>query len=304
MIQHGCVTASDDNPGDRGPYDVLDGLAPLTAAQPPPSNGRVRSLQEARAALRIPTSSKLDVLRAWGIPQDGHLVVQLIADTDEPGLVAEFATLRVITRVDNKLGARDPGRRLRLSEKSNALWIVYGSIVIAADRSLVIESLAIGPAFAGQLTNPDDETALGITGELLRLISPPTILTACAEQLAWRVRWYEQAVREGTAAPLTALQEEHLARIDQGRPPRAQTPDDQLAAIATRYLTLLYRGNTRPRKQLAEEFGLTTTQIRDRLHQAREREYLVGGTQGRAGAAAGPRLQRPDGFVTTANIHT
>jgi hypothetical protein len=44
------------------------------------------------------------------------------------------------------------------------------------------------------------------------------------------------------------------------------------------------------RLQLAREFGLTTTQVRDRTNQARRRGYLTPGSRGRAGANPGPRL--------------
>jgi hypothetical protein len=79
-------------------------------------------------------------------------------------------------------------------------------------------------------------------------------------------------------------------RIDQGRPQHATLSDDQFAQFAARYLTLYHRGVPQLRLQLAREFGLTTTQVRDRTNQARRRGYLTPGSRGRAGANPGPRL--------------
>ena len=122
-------------------------------------NGRVRSLEEARRALWIPKNSDPEVLRAWGTPTDFQLAVYPVEEAEAPRRVAEFALLRVVKREGHKLVAGDRGTRLRLAEKSNALWIVYGSIVVATDGSLVIESLAVGPAFEDQLSREGDDIA-------------------------------------------------------------------------------------------------------------------------------------------------
>ena len=195
----------------------------------------------------------------------------------------------MLKRKGSELVARDRRSRLRIDESSNALWIVYGSLAIAADRSLVIESIAIGPAFEGQLSRQSDDIAHGVTSQLLRLLSPPQILAACAEQLLIQGHWLDEAARRGAPA-MSDRQRAHLERINDGRPRHARIGDDHLANLAIRYLTLYHRGNKRPRKQLADEFGLTATLVRDHLHQARQRGYLTPGTRGRAGASAGPRL--------------
>lgn len=266
-------------------------FAPLAAASRGAPTGRVRSLDEARCALRVPNSAESEVLQLWGTPTDFQLVVYPISEPKQPDLVAEFALLRVVKRNGSELVAGDKRTRLRLREKSNALWVVYGSIAIATDGSLVIESIAIGPAFEGQLSRKGNDIAHGITGQLLRLLSPPQILAACAEQLLRQQYWLEEtARRRGIESPLSTQQRELLERVDQGRPRHGRINDDQLAELAARYLTLCQRGNKSPRAQLAGEFGLTTTQVRDRLHQARQRRYLTPGTQGRAGAHPGPRL--------------
>ena len=256
-------------------------------------NGRVRSLEEARRALWIPKNSDPEVLRAWGTPTGpvGQLAVYPVEDAEAPGRVAEFALLRVVKREGNKLVASARGTRLRLAEKSNALWIVYGSLAFATDGSLVIESLAVGPAFEDQLSREGDDNAPGITSQLLRLLSPPRILAACAEHLIAQGHMLDDAATaDPDISPTSRKQTDLLGRIDEGRPQRAQVGDDQLAQFAARYVTLYYRGVPQLRLQLAREFGLTTTQVRDRTNRARRRGYLTPGSRGRAGANPGPRL--------------
>jgi hypothetical protein len=246
-------------------------------------------MEEARRALYIPKSTDPEVLKIWGTPKDFQLAVYLVNAPDAPGRVAEFALLRVVKREGCKLVAGDRRTRLRLAEKSNALWVVYGSIAVATDGSLVIESLAVGPAFEGQFSREGDDIAQGVTGQLLRLLRPPRVLAACAERLTADGHRLQQ---------MPDKQRDLLARIDQGRPQHAKVDDDQLAAFAGRYLTLYHRGARQLRDQLAREFGLTTIQVRDRTNQARRRGYLTPGRRGRVGANPGPRLLergwRPD----------
>ena len=265
-------------------------LGPLAAASRGRPNGRVRSLEEARRALYIPKTSDPEVLRAWGTPTDLQLAVYPVEEVEVPRRVAEFALLRVVKREGHKLVAGDRGTRLRLAEKSNALWIVHGSITVATDGSLVIESLAVGPAFEDQLSREGDDIALGISSQLLRLLSPPRILAACTERLLADGHMLNTAAALHHTPPIPGRQYDLLDRIDQGRPQHATTSDDQLAQFAARYLTLYHRGVPRLRLQLAREFGLTTTQVRDRTNRARRRGYLTPGSKGRAGANPGPRL--------------
>jgi hypothetical protein len=257
---------------------------------PEPENGRVRSLEEARSALRIPTSATDEILQAWGTPKDFQLVVYPVAEPERADLVAEFALLRVVVRDGRKLLAGGRDTRLQLKEKSNALWIVYGSITIATDDSLVIESLAVGPAFEGQLSREGDHIAHGITGQLLRLLSPPRIVAACAESLLAQGHALDAATFLSRAKPMPDKQRDLLDQINQGRPQHAKIDDDQLAQFAARYLTLYHRRAPQLRLQLAREFGLTLSQARDRTSQARRHGYLTRGSHGRAGANPGPRL--------------
>jgi hypothetical protein len=261
-------------------------FARLEAAMPPRPTGRVRSLDEARQALRIPTASDPEVLQMWGVPGDGQLVVYPV---DQPTRVAEFALLRVLKRDGPHLVGYDRRSRLNLTELPNALWVVYGSIATASNGDLVLETATIAPAFNDQLTL-DGDTAHGITGQLLRLLSPPRILAAAAQRLLSEGFWLDHAHSRGTAPPMSNKQRALLQRIDQARPQHARISDDWLAHFAAAYLTLYHRGVRNPRAQLAKQFGLTTTQVRDRTNQARKRSYLTPGSHGRVGAEPGPRL--------------
>src|ERR1700730_14874417 len=108
---------------------------PLAAASRGKPTGRVRSLEEARRALYIPKSADPKVLQIWGTPKDSQLAVYLVNAPDAPGLIAEFALLRVVKREGRELVAGHKRTRLRLAEKNNALWVVYGSIAVATDGS-------------------------------------------------------------------------------------------------------------------------------------------------------------------------
>ena len=63
--------------------------------------------------------------------------------------------------------------------------------------------------------------------------------------------------------------------------------------IASRYVTLVSLGSRRPLPRLAEEFGLTREQARDRIHRARELGHLMPTKPGRVNAEPGPKLLRP-----------
>jgi hypothetical protein len=155
----------------------------------------------------------------------------------------------------------------------------------------MIQTLAVGPAFEDQLSREDDDSAFGITSQLLRLFSPPRILAACAEHLIAAGHMLDDAANaDSDVSPMSSKQYNLLNRIAEGRPQRAQVSDDQLAQFAARYVTLYHRGVPQLRLQLAREFGLTTTQVRDRTNRARRRGYLTPGSRGRAGANPGPRL--------------
>jgi hypothetical protein len=260
----------------------------MSAAGPARSglSGRVRSLAEARAALRLPETPA--GVKAAGVPA-ATVCAFPVADPDQPELVAEFAALVVLARQGGRLVERRAGQRLRYAQKSTALWVVYGALVQATDGALVISALAIGPAFAGQLTDRGDDVAVGVTAELLRLLSPTTLLGAAVEYLHRSRYWLQVAERLG-APVMPERQRRAFRRLERARLRRSALSEQQIAEIAKRYLALYRSGMRRPLPQLANEFGISREQARDRVRRAREFGYLTAGTPGRAGAEPGPRL--------------
>jgi hypothetical protein len=90
--------------------------------------------------------------------------------------------------------------------------------------------------------------------------------------------------------PTPPAQKEALKRVRETRSRPARVPDDEIAALAARYVTLFRRGLRRPNSQLAAEYGLRSEQVRDRIHRARELGYLTPSKQGRAGGEPTPKL--------------
>jgi hypothetical protein len=178
-----------------------------------------------------------------------------------------------------------------LKAKSNSLWVVYGSVITNAAGTHVIESLSIGPAFPGQLSRAADDVAHGITAALLRLISPARLLSETIEKLRRDHHALSQLEQRSGQPIMPASQREAFAKIEAGNAAQTAPSDDQIRRIAERYLTLVQHGNTHPLQQLADEFGTTRNQMRDRVHKARTNGYLSKGTAGRAGATPGPRLK-------------
>jgi hypothetical protein len=264
-------------------------LGPLWQASPEPWQGRIRTLAEARAALAIPSARTDDIMRLF-TPPDLARKVAPVSDDQHPDRVAEFAYLRVFTRASGRLAPLPRSARLPMRETSNAFWIVYGSLILAAHGSLVIDTLAIGPAFDGQMSDRRDDAALGVTAELLRLLSPAQLLNEAVEQLQ-RDGHMLDVFAQQTKQPMSQRQRELLDKLSQA--PRAAAPpttDEQLAEIAKRYIELCRRGLRHPLPHLAQELGITRTQARDRIHKARKKHYLAPGHHGRATPDIGPRL--------------
>jgi hypothetical protein len=270
-------TPSKPTPARRA-GSIEEALKPLQDSAPRPSTKRVRTLDEARRALRIPTTYSPEVLQAQGIPNDFWTAAYRVTDRHHPERVAEFAIGRVVTRTGGRLHPRTRGTRLNLSEASNALWIVYGALALSAHNGLVIETISVGPAYDRQFSNKNDDVARGVTNELLRLVRLPDIITKVVERLGLAPAPDRQL--SGTVEPLKT-------------PTAARRPltEDELIAIAKRYLELCQLGERHPLPQLAREFGLSRSQARDRIHKARTRHYLAPGDPGRATATPGPALK-------------
>jgi hypothetical protein len=268
-----------------------EALAPLIGAAPPPSNGRIRTLAEARSALGVPTSADPHVLLIWGIPADYQAKAFPVIDCNDPRLVAEFAALRRLKTRDGRPLPAERGDRGHVNEAGALLWIVYGTVIQASDGVLMIESLNIGPAFATHENRTSTNPAHTINSQLLRLISPARLLTQTVEHLQ-RDGYWLQAHAERGGPQLSAKQRDLIDRIDQSRPKNTVVTDEHLADLAKTYIVLCTRGLRHPLPYLARAYGITREHARDRIHQARKRGYLTPSKQGRTNHALGPRLRQ------------
>jgi hypothetical protein len=80
-------------------------------------------------------------------------------------------------------------------------------------------------------------------------------------------------------------------RVSSSHRVRARLTEQDLVAIATRYVIFHRRGERRPVKRIARELGISEKAARDRVARARELGYLTKGQHGRAGAEPGPLLR-------------
>ena len=210
-----------------------------------------------------------------------------VEDPDEPEVVADFAARIMLTRDRGTLRERRPGDRTRRAAAANLWWITWGPIVRASDGGLAIGSLSIAPH--RRSAEEQGDVALGVTGEMLRVIAPAKILADAVAYLRRTAHWLGAAESLGHP-PAPEAQKRALSRVTAARTRPARVSDDELAAIAARYVQLFTRGVRRPLPQLAAEFGLNHAQARDRVYRARQKDYLSSGTQGKAGGEPGPRL--------------
>ena len=224
---------------------------------------------------------------SMGIPSPQVRAV-VVEDPHQPATLADFAASIVLVRQNGRLRERTPGDRMRRAEVVNLWFVGWGSVGRARDGGLILTSLALAPRLDDSTTRSD--VGLGITAELLRVVSPTRILSEAVSYLRRTGRWLEAIERAGGPAAPPA-QKRALRRVDETRARRTRTSDDDIAMLALRYVMLYRQGVRRLLPQLAEEFGLTTTQVRDRINRARhELGYLTVGKQGRAGAEPTERL--------------
>jgi hypothetical protein len=241
---------------------------------------RIRSFSDALQVLGLAGESK-------GIPSH-DLRAQVVSDPDQPETLADFAVSIMLVRRNGRLQERGPSDRVRRAGAVNLWFVGWGSIGRARDGGLILTSLALAPRLDDS-TNGSD-VALGITAEVLRVVSPTRLLSQAVSYLRHTERWLEAIERAG-GPPAPPAQKRTLRRVRKTHTRRTRTSDDEIATLAARYVTLYRRGIRRPLPQLAEEFGITTTQVRDRIHRARhELGYLTPGKQGRAGAEPTERL--------------
>jgi hypothetical protein len=213
----------------------------------------------------------------------------VVSDAESPQIEAEFAARIMLTRQGRRLRERHRGDpRPRRGSLANLWWIGWGHVERAADGALVIGSLGIAPHHRDD--SPRSDVALGVTAEVLRAISPARILADAIAHIQTSGRWLEDIEQLGGPS-MPEAQRQAIERIKSGRIRHSPVSEDEIEAIALRYLSLYRSGIKRPLRQIASEFGITRDQARDRVRRARELEFLTTGTPGRAGAGPGRRLR-------------
>lgn len=229
--------------------------------------------------------SKLPWGHLIGIPKSGLLAVLPVDDSASPETVADFLWLLVTVRQGGKLVELTVDSKGRPERALFSRWLLWGSLNESPTRALVVGSLSVAPA---RRADELDAASRGVTTELLRLVSPPAMAARASEGL--RQRQHQWRMR-GEQTPVL---DRVIERLDGIRTVAAATPEDQIRRIATRYVELCRDGVTRPLTYIADEYGLTREQARDRVRRARSLEYLQPGESGRASGEPGPRLLTND----------
>lgn len=225
-----------------------------------------------------------DDLRAWFVEHDDVLA----------GIAASIA----LTRRAGRLVRRERGGGPAM------LCLAYGELVRGRSGRLGMRSLTLGPiltphpaGFFGEGGPPqhrwEPDAEIPVTGALLRLISIEDLVTRGLERLRTNEHWREMGQKLGDLAPAREHEKQRLVKLRKTTAPSRRPTEDEIAAIAARYVMLVTRGVRHPLPQLAREFGLTRDQARDRVHRARVLGYLLPAAPGRVSAEPGPKLLRP-----------
>jgi hypothetical protein len=226
-----------------------------------------------------------DDLRAWFV--------------DEAGVLARIAASISLTRRGGRLVRRERG-----DGGPAMLCLAYGELVRSRSGRLGMRSLTVGPILTPQsaglfgeagppLHRWEPAAEIPVTGALLRLISVEDLVSRALERLRTHEHWREVGRRLGELAPPTERDMQRLMKLRKSTAPSRRPTEDEIAAIAGRYVMLVTAGVRHPLPQLASEFGLTRDQARDRVHRARVLEYLLPAAPGRVSAEPGPKLLRP-----------
>lgn len=155
-------------------------------------------------------------------------------------------------------------------------WTTSVRFVIREGRP-VIAQLRVTPFQAHQWSEPMDIPSGGLTTTDLRRI---------------HIKWDDEL--HNTVAELFA-ETGYQAKVGRRvRPKYEQKDDDFFAEKAVEYLDALRKAPTRPLAYLEQKYRgqwITRGQLRDYVHQARERGFLTPGRQGRAGAEPTEKLR-------------
>lgn len=166
-------------------------------------------------------------------------------------------------------------------------WFVAATFLLQDDQ-LVLSELRVFPGTDrrrhGLLHRPgewsrekealDPLPAGGITARLLREVSVADI-TARAHS------WLRAIAEHTSDRPGGRRHWSKVLSAEAAKPARAGRSDRYYAIWAARYVDKL--GSARPVQELADEWGLTPTQVRDLIYKARARKLLSGGPPGKPG---------------------
>lgn len=157
-------------------------------------------------------------------------------------------------------------------------WAAVGEFVIR-DEDLRLASVAVIPwnaqddnkrklpRPAGEWDREQAPVPASVTARLLRKV-PLTDLEQLARQ--------QLASQRGLDAGLDRL-------ADYAERSPAVSRDRMFAEWARAYVAAVDGGSRRPNEDLADSSGLTTSQVRDRIHEVRRAGFLTGGGHGRIG---------------------
>lgn len=233
------------------------------------------------------TGTPTSTVRAWLEPDDTAIV--------------RFAASLVLERRAGRL------QRARAGSRRFVVWIIYGTLVVS-DGVLGVGSLTVGPALrprdaSGEKTfgpaawyRLEPDASIAVSAAFLRFVSPEQIradAVAYLRQTDMLLRLAEsQKVSGWESLPRPSARERAAwKRFRESRQPGSRTSEAELEAIARLYLALIGEGDSKPLLTIAEEFGLTREQARDRVHRCRDLGFLTKGRDGKATAEAGPRLR-------------
>lgn len=244
-----CMVASADGP-EGFPVLVFD--TGLVGGQR--TRVLAREIHEEGLVTERYVLAPLDGWVAYEVPLDEpgwHLAVLFVRDENEQLVLAELKVF--------------PGRhRSKITPK--AKWV--GSVTETSFEHLASIGWHLAGHWSGDITT---ENCKGITARMLR----STLQLGAVQQRVASLVF--------TAAKVTFDMAPEFGLLDVDMASGYGSSDANYALWAARYVEALSRGVKSPNKDVAERYGLTHEQVRDRVHIAREKGLLTGGGRGRQG---------------------
>jgi hypothetical protein len=283
-------------PRSKRKLDSYESAYQLLRTQPLEPSDRLPS---ERGRFEELTLKELRQLTARSLPPPIRVIAFPLAPHPlRPHAVAEFAAELLLQKQGQRLTLAQPGRRTPFSERANLRWIVWGDLIASPGGHLALGPLSVGP-YPGADTDlePGTPPYRGVTSAVLRAIPVEHLISEVVSHLHTNERWHQHlADTHGWQPP----HQQHLFRDEikdtsSTQSNRATYPENHYRDVALAYLDLLAQGQARKIiVELAHKLGVSRNTARNWVYRARQLGYLAKGTQGRAGAAAGPRLHPTD----------